>query len=186
MNLKRLSGAIVSRVTRVSQFAFSSSKPELAKSAIKTFQLRLNANPKHPTIQLFMNRNDASARATELGAPWVSITYACGYILTDGWHFCDAEGILETFCPVTIDQLDRIVPLVTDLKRAETPASELPRRIAVGLSSLEPSMTKAAFESMCLCAIMRIGYAMPNGAPDDWLTTPVWALRLPKRRLRLE
>ena len=185
MNFIQLPGAIVRRVAKASQAAFAG-KPTITKSAIKTFQLRLNANPKHPTIQLFMNRSEASARAAELGAPWVGITYACGYILTDGWHFCDAEGLLETFCPVTIEQLDVVVPLVTELKLHEVPPSELPRRIATGLSSLEPTMTKAAFESMCLCALMRIGYSMPNHAPDDWLTTPVWALRLPKRRVRLK
>lgn len=185
MNLKNLPGAIVRRVARASQFSFSPAKSDEVESGVKTFQLRLNANPKHPTIQLFLNRKDASARAAELGAPWVPVTYACGYILTDGWHFSDAEGSLETFCPVTIEQLDCIVPLVSELIVDAVPASELPRRIAAGLRSLEPTMTKAAFESMCLCALMRVGYPPPKNAPDDWLTTPVWALRLPKRRMRL-
>jgi hypothetical protein len=185
MNLKRLPGAIVRRVTEASQRAFSHHRPDTDDASIKTFQLRLNANPKHPTIQLFMNRKDAAARAAELGAPWVPVTYACGYILTDGWNFCDAEGKLDTFCPVTLEQLDRIVSLVSDLKVEQVPAGELPRRIAAGLKPLEAGMPKAAFESMCLCAMMRVGYAMPNGAADDWLTTPPWALRIPKRRMRL-
>jgi hypothetical protein len=148
--------------------------------------IRLAPNPYRPSTLLYVARDQAQATARQKGAPWVAVAYGCGYLLTDGWHFHDAERLLETFCPVTLPQLDLIRSLVVTLKQEETPSRELPRRIGDELRPLEAELTPGQFESLCMCALMRIGYALPSGAKDDWLTTPAWALRLPSKRPRLQ
>jgi hypothetical protein len=150
-----------------------------------TQSVRLTGNHKHPTIQLFLDREDASRQAKALGAPWVPVAYACGYMLTNGWSFRDAAGPLDTFCPVTIEQLKMIVPLVSRLIVEKTPAKDLPGEILEALRPLAASLPKSVFESLCLCTLMRVGYPLPAGAEDDWLTTPAWALLLPTRKMRL-
>jgi hypothetical protein len=113
------------------------------------------------------------------------MTYACGYILTTGWNFRDATGPLQTFCPVTLDELDIIIPLVFQLKVSEIPSKDRPRRVRSALHPLMASMSRSAFESLCICTLMRINFPLPTGAADDWLTMPSWALRISKRRMRL-
>jgi len=79
--------------------------------------IRINENPQHPLIALFESRLVARARALELGAPWVAMAYACGYILTDGWNFRDANGLVSTFCPVPPDALRTMEQLIIALQR---------------------------------------------------------------------
>lgn len=119
------------------------------------------------------------------GAPWVPVAYACGYMLTNGWSFRDATGPLETFCPVTLEQLDAVKALVVRLKMEEVPAKELPRIIAIELIPMKEGISTPAYKSLCYYTLLRIGYPLPTGKSDDWLSIPPWALRLPKKRMRL-
>jgi len=149
--------------------------------------LRLKENPQHPTIVLFEKRQAAQECARLMGAPWVAVPYACGYVLCDGWSFHDAKTPLPAFCMVPPDALVVIKNLVIDLKIECVPPRELPALIAASLRK-EPTLagaTDAFFEGVCLITLMRVGYAMPTGAKDDWLTMPAWALRLPSRQKRL-
>ena len=166
------------------KFSGRSREVEVARPRA-TLSVKLNGNLKHPPIELFAKRGDAATEATTLGPPWVPVTYACGYMLTNGWCFRDANGPLQTFCPVTIEQLDTITPLITRLKLEEVPAKELPRKITAALQPLADSMSQAAFESLCYYTFMRIGYPLPTGEKEDWLTIPPWALRLPTRTKKL-
>ena len=149
--------------------------------------IRLNENPKHPLIALFESRKYAKARADALGAPWVALSYACGYLLTDGWNFQDANGPVATFCPVPPDALDSMQQLVIALQIDKVPGRELMPRVRSALGEIPAlaSLSQSQFEDTCNCTVMRVCYASPTGAKDDWLTMPPWALRLPSRRMRL-
>lgn len=146
-----------------------------------SFKVRLRENIKHPTIELFGSKPIAAIRAAELGAPWVPVTYACGYLVTNGWSFCDVNGPLQTFCPVPITALGTVTALVRYLKVEQIPAERLPGEIGQALLPLKPTMAPAVFEGLCLCTLLRIGYPMPHGAEDDWLTPPAWGLSLQRR-----
>jgi hypothetical protein len=159
----------------------SSAKPQAVR------EIRLDGNSQHPLIALFESRVQARARAKELGAPWVAMSYACGYVLTDGWNFRDASGLLPTFCPVPPDALNAMQQLVTALQREQMPAKELSQRVQSALRAI-PCLARLPtpqFEDMCNCTLMRVCYEAPIGAKDDWLTMPAWALKLPSRRIRL-
>jgi hypothetical protein len=150
-------------------------------------RIRINENPQHPVIALFETRQAAKEHAEELGPPWVAMSYACGYVLTDGWNFQDAEGLVPTFCPVPIDALKTLSHLVGVLQQEQVPGRELAWRIGSCLREI-PSVAKlpaAQFEDVCTCTLMRVCYSAPTGAKDDWLTMPAWALTLPSRRMRL-
>jgi hypothetical protein len=149
--------------------------------------IRIKENPQHPLIALFETRQTAREHAAELGAPWVAMYYACGYVLTDGWNFRDANGPVAAFCPVPIEALKTIQHLVISLQQEKVSGRELALRIASCLRSI-PSLQQlptTQFEDTCNCTLMRVCYAAPTGAKDDWLTMPPWALTLPSRRLRL-
>lgn len=156
-----------------------------AELSAPSFQVRLRENIKHPTVELFGSKSIAAIRAKELGAPWVPVTYACGYLVTNGWSFCDVKGPLKTFCPVPVTALDTVTALVRYLKTEQIPIDRLPAAIGEALSPLKRTMTPAVFEGLCLCTLLRIGYSMPAGDEDDWLTPPAWGLSL-KRRSRTE
>jgi len=149
--------------------------------------IRLDENPQHPLIALFESRALARTRAEELGAPWVALSFACGYILTDGWNFRDANGLLPTFCPVPPDALNAMQQLVIALQREPMPGKELSLRVASALREIPciARLPRPQFEDMCNCTMMRVCYSAPIGAKDDWLTMPAWALKLPSRRIRL-
>ena len=149
--------------------------------------VRLSENPQHPVIALFESRLHAKAQADALGAPWVTFAYACGYVLTDGWNFSDANGLVPTFCPVPPDALDTMQALVIALQTDRVPGSELMARVTSVLQDIPclAGLPRMQFQDACNCTVMRVCYAPPTGAKDDWLTMPAWALRLPSRRLRL-
>jgi len=149
--------------------------------------IRLNENPKHPLIALFESRQYAKSKADALGAPWVALSFACGYVLTDGWNFRDANGPISTFCPVPPDALTAMQQLVIALQADKVPGRELMLRVSSALREIPAlaSMSKSQFEDTCNCTVMRVCYAPPIGAKDDWLTMPAWALKLPSRRMRL-
>ena len=159
--------------------------PDGAEPAVRW--VRINENPQHPLIALFESRAFANAKAQALGAPWVAFSYACGYVLTDGWNFRDANGLVPTFCPVPPDALGTMQQLVINLQQEQLPGKELARRVASVLRDLPSlaSMSRPQFEDTCNCTLMRLCYAAPTGAKDDWLTMPAWALKLPSRRMRL-
>lgn len=150
-----------------------------------SFKVRLRENIKHPTIELFGSKAIAAIRAKELGAPWVPVTYACGYLVTNGWSFCDVNGPLSTFCPVPVTALGTVSALVRYLKAEQIPNERLPAEIGQALQPLKATMPEAVFQGLCLCTLLRIGYPMPHGAEDDWLTPPAWGLML-RRRSREE
>jgi len=146
--------------------------------------LTLQANPQRPSLFLFANRTDAETRAAEVGAPWVPVAYACGYLLTDGWRFQDMTGVVPAFCPVPVNSLPLLRALVTELPRLDVPVRDWPDIIRQNLEN-EPSLqdlTKPLFEAACYCVLLRAGHPAPTGDKSDWLTTPAWALKLPRRR----
>ena len=149
--------------------------------------IHLTENPQHPLIALFESRVLAKQRAQELGAPWVAMAYACGYILTDGWNFRDANGLVPTFCPVPPDALNAMQSLVIALQREKMTGKEPALHIWTVLREIPclARLPNRQFEDMCNCTLMRVCYAAPTGAKDDWLTMPAWALKLPSRRMRL-
>ncbi|MEO7598470.1 MAG: hypothetical protein ABIV50_06030 [Opitutus sp.] len=149
--------------------------------------IRLSENPQHPVIALFESRRQAKLQADALGAPWVSMAYACGYVLTDGWNFRDADGLVPTFCPVPPDALDTMQALVIALQTDRVPGNELMSRVTSVLQDIPclAGLPRLQFQDACNCTVMRVCYPSPVGAKDDWLTMPAWALRLPSRRLRL-
>ena len=67
-------------------------KPAPVEQPPITGGIRLEETLQHPEITLFESRAVARTQAEELGAPWVAMSFACGYILTDGWNFRDAQG----------------------------------------------------------------------------------------------
>ena len=162
-----------------------SSKEGAAEPAVRL--IRLSENPQHPVIALFESRRYAKAQADALGAPWVTLSYACGYVLTDGWNFRDANGLVPTFCPVPPDALDIMQQLVIALQMDKVPGSELMSRVSSVLQEIPclAKLPKSQFQDACNCTVMRVCYSAPIGAKDDWLTMPAWALRLPSRRMRL-
>ncbi len=146
--------------------------------------LTLHANPQRPSLFLFSNRANAETRAAEVGAPWVPVAYACGYLLTDGWRFQDLTGVVPAFCPVPVNSLPLLRALVTELPRLDVPVRDWPDIIRQNLEN-EPSLqelTKPLFEAACYCVLLRAGHPAPTGDKSDWLTTPAWALKLPRRR----
>ncbi len=150
-------------------------------------RVNIGQNPQRPFISLFLSRPVADQRARELGAPWVPVAYACGYVLTDGWHFRDADGLLPTFCPVPPACLESLRDLVIRVQRDRVPPKDLPGVVGETLRSLAviADLPAPRIEAIGLCVIMRVGYPSPVGAKDDWLTMPAWALKLPRRKLRL-
>jgi hypothetical protein len=164
---------------------FIKSRPTAAPSAVRW--IRLNENPQHPLIALFESRLVAQARAQELGAPWVAMAYACGHVLTDGWNFRDANGLVSTFCPVPPDALRTMEQLIIALQRERMAGKELAQRVWSALREI-PCLARLPdpqFEDMCSCTLLRVCYAAPTGAKDDWLTMPAWALKLRSRKMRL-
>lgn len=149
--------------------------------------IRIRENPQHPVIALFESRAYAKAKADALGAPWVIMSYACGYVLTDGWHFRDAKGPVVTFCPVPPDALVPMQQLVITLQIDKVPGNELMNRVTRTLRQIPSlaNLSEGHFQDACNCTVMRVCYPPPIGAKDDWLTMPAWALRLPSRRMRL-
>ena len=149
--------------------------------------IRLEETLQHPEISLFPSRTVAKAKAEELGAPWVALSFACGYILTDGWSFRDSERVLPTFCPVPPGALNVMRELVVALQQEQMTGKELSKRVFSVLRDIPclKNMPHAQFEDMCNCTLMRVCYAAPTGAKDDWLTMPAWALMLPSRKIRL-
>jgi hypothetical protein len=157
------------------------------KPATTTGGIRLEENLQHPEIALFASRAVARTEAEILGAPWVAMSFACGYILTDGWNFRDANGVLPTFCPVPPAALNVMQQLVIALQQEKMTGKELSKRVFSVLREIPclKDMPNSQFEDMCNCTLMRVCYPAPTGAKDDWLTMPAWALVLPSRKIRL-
>jgi hypothetical protein len=183
-SLIRYVGKLIRRQDAGSDRAKRGNVSDLPSALDGTFKVRLNKHPEYPTIELFGNRLAAQQHAAQMGPPWVPIAFACGYILTNGWSFCDVKGPLATFCPIPYEALDEVRVLVTWLKHDQIPAGRLPEEIGSALKHLAPSLTQAAFEGLCYCTLLRVGYPLPTGAKDDWLTTPAWALRLPGHQIK--
>ncbi len=144
----------------------------------------LGANLQRPNLFLFSSRANAETRAAEIGAPWVPVAYACGYLLTDGWRFQDMTGVIPPFCPVPVESLPMLRALVTELPLLNVSVRDWPEVIRQNLEH-EPSLqelTKPLFEAVCYCVLLRTGHPKPAGDKTDWLTTPPWALKLPSRR----
>jgi hypothetical protein len=162
-------------------------KPAPTEKPPITRGIRLEETLQHPEIALFPTRAAAKAKAEELGAPWVGMSFACGYILTDGWNFRDENGVLPTFCPVPPPALGVMQQLVIALQQEKMTGKELSKRVFSVLREIPclKDMPNAQFEDMCNCTLMRVCYAPPTGAKDDWLTMPAWALMLPSRKNRL-
>lgn len=144
----------------------------------------LPASPFHPAVSVFTNQKQAQAAAEGLGASWAPITFACGYLITDGWKFHDAQGYVATFCPVPHECLEVIQDIVGQLQKSDLEPKYYPIHIAQALRDhpVLAALKPAAFDSVCLCTLMRITHAPYQGKKDDWLTVPAWALRIPKRR----
>jgi|GEM_PF-6381036 len=164
--------------------------PEAAAAVVplKVEAVFLPASPYHPAVSLFANHKQAQATAENLGAPWAPITFACGYLIADGWRFHDTQGVLATFCPVPHECLEVIQDIVAQLQTSELEPKYYPIHIAQALrdSPVLASLTPAFFDSVGLCTLMRIAHPAYSGKRDDWLTVPAWALRIPKRRARLK
>ncbi|MBE7538184.1 MAG: hypothetical protein HS122_07215 [Opitutaceae bacterium] len=144
----------------------------------------LPASPYHPALALFASQKQAQASAELLGTSWAPIPFACGYLITDGWHFHDTRGVVKTFCPVPHECLEAIQDIVTQLQKSDLDTRFYPIHITQALRD-NPALAKlkqAAFDSICLCTLMRIAHAPYTGDRNDWLTIPAWALRIPKRR----
>ena len=107
--------------------------PEISQ-AIDTISLKECAH--HPAIKLFARKSDAACRARLLGAPWVPVAFTCGYLVTDGWHFRDANGILKTFCPVPHEVIEILQDLVTELKNEKYNPRDYPAYIFQVLESI--------------------------------------------------
>lgn len=163
-----------------------SSSPDLDKAASseKAVSVSLPASPYHPALALFANQKQAQATADLLGSAWAPIPFACGYLITNGWHFHDTNGVVKTFCPVPHECLEVIQDIVTQLQKSDLDTKYYPIHITQALRDSPglASLKQAAFDSVCLCTLMRIAHAPYTGDKDDWLTIPAWALRIPKRR----
>jgi hypothetical protein len=146
----------------------------------------LPASPYHPSLSLFSSQQEAKASAELIGPPWVAVAFACGYLLTNGWHFHDTERLLSTFCPVPHECLETIQDIVNDLQASDLAPKYYPIHIKQALSDhpVLAALSPTFFEAVCLCTLMRIGYPPFAGRRDDWLTVPAWALRMPKRAPR--
>ncbi len=154
------------------------------EGADKAVSVSLPASPYHPALALFANQKQAQATADLLGSSWAPIPFACGYLITDGWHFHDTNGVVKTFCPVPHECLEVIQEIVGQLQKSDLDTKYYPIHITQALrdSPALASLKQAAFDSICLCTLMRIAHAPYTGDKDDWLTIPAWALRIPKRR----
>ncbi len=153
----------------------------------KAASISLPASPFHPGLSLFANQKQAQASADLLGVPWAPITFACGFLITDGWHFHDTNGLVRTFCPVPHACLEVIQEIVEQLQKSDLDPRYYPIHITQALrdSPALSSLKQSAFDTVCLCTLMRIAHAPYTGDKDDWLTIPAWALRIPKRRPKL-
>ena len=162
-------------------------KPAPVEQPPITGGIRLEETLQHPEITLFESRAVARAQAEELGPPWVAMSFACGYILTDGWNFRDSQGAIPTFCPVPPPALKVMQQLVIALQHEKMTGRELSKRVFSVLREIPclKTMPNSQFEDMCNCTLMRVCYGPPSGEKDDWLTMPAWALVLPSRKLRL-
>jgi hypothetical protein len=191
--MKHLPATIPARETKAPLVSLAAAGPgaRVAKPAIPPPGtapfLHLHENFQRPTVRLFEARDAAEARARQLGSPWCAVAFACGYILTNGWDFQDSKGPLPAFCPVPAESLPFMQQLVTDLKRENVTGKEAARRIYEELKTIPAllELSQPRFEAACTATLLRIGYSVPRGAKDDWLTMPAWALRLPSRRKRL-
>ncbi len=176
----------------LNSFRSSAKKPaepdaEDTSTPAKATSVFLPASPYHPALSLFANQKQAQATADLLGTPWAPITFACGYLITDGWHFHDTNGILKTFCPVPHACLEVIQEIVEQLQKSDLDPKYYPIHITQALrdSPALASLKQSTFDTVCLCTLMRIAHAPYTGDKEDWLTIPAWALRIPKRRPRL-
>ena len=160
-------------------------KPLAITQPLSTINLKASAH--YPALILFSAKSDAALRANMLGAPWVPVAFACGYLVTNGWHFQDAKGLLATFCPVPHNVIEILQDLVTELQKPKYKPREYPAYIVTAMESIPfmKTIPRAYFEAVCFCTVMRIGYGTPKDQPDDWLTIPAWALRMKRRRARL-
>lgn len=147
----------------------------------------LPASPYHPALNLFTAQKDAQACAELLGAPWIPFAFACGYLITNGWHFHDTEQLIDTFCPVPHECLETIQDIVTELQKSELAPKYFPIHISQALRDhpVLAALKQPVFDAVCQITLMRISYPPFSGKKDDWLTVPAWALRMPKRRARL-
>ncbi len=147
----------------------------------------LKACPHHPALRLFASKADAQLLANELGPPWVPFAFTCGYMLTTGWHFRDADGLVQTFCPVPHQVLESLQELVRNLQSGDYSTRECPGIIEEHLRGIPilQQLPRSYYEAVCFCTLMRLGYPAPCDAPDDWLTIPAWALRMKRRRPQL-
>ena len=147
----------------------------------------LQASPYHPALSLFVSQKNAQSVAAERGPTWVPLAFACGYLITDGWQFHDTQGRVSTFCPVPHECLETIQDIVTVVQKSDL--VEKYRQVHIKealrdhptLAALPPSL----FESVCVCTLLRVNHGPYNGDKEDWLTIPAWALRMPKRRMRI-
>lgn len=147
--------------------------------------VRLEASRRHPAMTLLRSRADALRRARQLGEHWQPITFACGYLVCDGWNFQDAEGPVRTFCPIPPSALDRIRSVILELWEQRVPMDARLAKIDRSLRA-EPSLSdlpSAQFESACRLTLLRANHPAPAGAEDDWLTAPRWAFGLPNVRV---
>ena len=149
--------------------------------------INLRESPYYPSLKLFAAKIDAQRRAQELSAPWVPVAFACGYLVTNGWHFQDANGLLKTFCPVPHNVIEVLQDLVRELQKSKYKPKDYPAYITNALADIPfmKTIPRASYEAVCFCTVMRLGYPAPKDQPDDWLTVPAWALRLNRRRKRL-
>lgn len=145
----------------------------------------IKATPFHPALMLFASKQDAVTVAKEYGPPWVPFAFACGYLLTTGWEFRDANGKVATFCPVPHKLLEALQSVVKALHKPTYAPKDYPRYIHATLFTLPEiqALPKSYFEAVCFCTVMRMGYPDPCGNPMDWLTIPAWTLRLKRRQL---
>lgn len=147
----------------------------------------LPASPFHPAVSLFGNQKQAQVNAELLGSGWAPISFACGYLITNGWQFHDTQGLVATFCPVPHECLEVIQDIVAQLQKSDLEPKYYPIHIAQALRDhpVLAALSPVSFDSVCLCTLMRISHAPYEAKKDDWLTIPAWALRIPKRRPRL-
>lgn len=144
--------------------------------------IQINEGSGRPPVALFQTRRSALEKARQLGATWQPIAYACGYLVTNGWSFQDAKNRVANFCPLPPMVLATIRDLVIRLKQEQVPAGELPARILHRLQreSALAGLPPDRFADACFLTLLRVDHPIPEGAKDDWLTAPAWALALPR------
>lgn len=147
----------------------------------------LQASPYHPALSLYVSQKNAQASAEALGENWTPIVFACGYLITNGWKFQDANGVVETFCPVPHECLETIQEIVNEVQKANLAPKYHAIHVKQALRDHPTlaALSPALFESVVQCTLLRVKHPPYNGSKDDWLTVPPWALRMPKRRMRI-